>query len=89
MAETNLLAATKKKKNFYINFQEKIRGLEKRNWGSETNASASGGGNWPWTGEKRSSARFRDLMLSFFSDCGSIDSASVVAAGIVLAVRVY
>lgn len=33
-------------------------------------------------GEKRSSARFRDLKLSFFSDCGSTGSISKMGPGI-------
>lgn len=84
MAETNLLAAKlKKKKNFYKFVKKTKIGIE--NWGSrKTNASGSGGANWPWTGEKSSSDRLRDLRLSFFSDCASMGSISVVGAGIVL-----
>lgn len=45
------------------------------------NLSGSAGGNWPWTGAKRSRARLTDLRLSFFSDCGS---TSVFKASIVI-----
>ena len=44
--------------------------------------SGSGGGKWEWRGEKKSRERFRDLKLSFFSDCGSTGSISSVGPGI-------
>ena len=44
--------------------------------------SGSGGGKWEWRGEKKSRDRFRDLKLSFFSDCGSTGSISSVGPGI-------
>lgn len=74
----------KKKRRNHKNLVKKMK-IRIENWGSKkTNASGSGGGNWPWTGEKSSSDRLRDLRLSFFSDCASMGSISVVGAGIVL-----